>query len=265
MTREEEIQKEAIEIRCAIATSVSGDNYSSIDDLPFIEGKISYDELVEKAFIKGAMWADAHPAKKHTVTIEEINALIKELQPNEGQVSDGYHTFDELYDFRREYNAALVNTHIYPCHKSLRHSDGEMCFGGGWFIVMINLPTGQISNHYETKYWDEFDCEERECSEPWDGHTEKDVLARLYDLNLNSLAKRQTATIEAWVARDNHKDIGKNTDLFFTKEYPILNKMVGTWGGMEVFYPLPQDALPSVTFENSPKKVKVTIELEDEQ
>lgn len=117
-------------------------------------------------------------------TIEEINEAIKALQPNEGQVSDGYHTFDELYDFRREYNAALVNTHVYPCHKSLRHSDGELCFGGGWFIVIINLPTGQISNHYENKYWCEFDCEARECAEPWDGHTDKDVLKRLNELNL---------------------------------------------------------------------------------
>jgi len=69
MTREEEIQKEAIETRCAIATSLSGDNYSSIDDLPFVEGKISYDELVEKAFIRGAEWSDRHPAKKPTAII----------------------------------------------------------------------------------------------------------------------------------------------------------------------------------------------------
>lgn len=118
------------------------------------------------------------------MTIEEINKAIKSLQPNVGQVSDGYHTFDELYDFRREYNAALVNTHVYPCIKSLRHSDGELCFGGGWFIVQMQLPTGQISNHYENKYWCEFDCEERECAEPWDGHADKDVLKRLNELNL---------------------------------------------------------------------------------
>lgn len=40
-------------------------------------------------------------------TIKEINEAIKNLHPKEGQVSDGYHTFDELYDFRRAYNAAL--------------------------------------------------------------------------------------------------------------------------------------------------------------
>lgn len=148
---------------------------AAMDYASYLDGTDQeYDKSLFDAFKDGAGWADRHPEKKQS--IEEINAFIKELQPNEGQISDGYHTFDELYDFRRAYNAALVNTHVYPCHKSLRHSDGELCFGGGWFIVMINLPTGQISNHYETKYWDEFNCEERECAEPWDGHTEKDVV-----------------------------------------------------------------------------------------
>jgi len=31
---------------------------------------------------------------------------------------------------------------------------GEYCFGGGWFLVVAVLPTGQISNHYELKHWD---------------------------------------------------------------------------------------------------------------
>lgn len=66
-----------------------------------------------------------------------------------------------MYDFRREYNAALVNTGVWKAHKSHRHHDGELCFGGGWFIVMIDTPFGQISNHYENEYWDEFHCEEK--------------------------------------------------------------------------------------------------------
>lgn len=185
MTREEEI-KEAAEI------------YSFCVDATDEEDIYNSTEL--EAFKDGAEWTDAHPTKKQLISIEEINKAIIELQPNEGQVSDGYHTFNELYDFRREYNAALVNTNIYPCHKSLRHSDGKLCFGGGWFIVIINLPTGQISNHYEIKYWDEFNCDERECAEPWDGHTEKDVLARLSDLNLNNSVKNHTIT-------DSRKDI----------------------------------------------------------
>ena len=101
------------------------------------------------------------------------------------ELSDGYHTFNELYDFSREYNAALVNTGVWKSHKSYRHHNGELCFGGGWFIVMIDTPFGQISNHYETKYWDEFHCEEKEVADEWDGHTEKDVLNRLYYSNKN--------------------------------------------------------------------------------
>ena len=103
-----------------------------------------------------------------------------------GVASDGYHTFNELYDFRREYNAALVNTGVWKAHKSHRHHTGELCFGGGWFIVMIETPFGQISNHYEDKYWDEFHCEEKEIADEWDGHTEKDVLERLMKCNTSN-------------------------------------------------------------------------------
>lgn len=100
-----------------------------------------------------------------------------------GETSDGYHTFNELYEFRKLYNAALFNEWALQnkcnVHKSFKHHDGELCFSGGWFIVMATLPTGQISNHYENKDWDLFKCEERECAEEWDGHTAKDVADRL--------------------------------------------------------------------------------------
>lgn len=97
--------------------------------------------------------------------------------------SDGYHTFKELYEFRKLYNAALFNEWQkegkYMVHKSKRHSDGELCFGGGWFIVMAQLPTGQISNHYELKDWDLFQIDELERAAKWDGHTAQDVAKRL--------------------------------------------------------------------------------------
>ena len=103
-----------------------------------------------------------------------------------GETSDGYHTFNELYEFRKLYNALLFNEWssrgVYRVHKSTRHSDGQLCFGGGWFIVVATLPTGQISNHYELKDWDLFQCKEQDTAETWDGHTEKDVLERLQSL-----------------------------------------------------------------------------------
>lgn len=97
-----------------------------------------------------------------------------------GEISDGYHTFNELYAYRKLYNAAFFN--LLPkgmAIKSKRHSDGEECFNGGWFIVQAELPTGQISNHYEMKDWDLFNIPERETANEWDGHSPKDVIVRL--------------------------------------------------------------------------------------
>lgn len=97
--------------------------------------------------------------------------------------SDGYHTFKELYEFRLLYSAALFNSWhkhtLYGPHKAKRHSDGELCFGGGWFIVVAQLPTGQISNHYELKDWDKFNIPEMKIPILFDGHTAKDVTERL--------------------------------------------------------------------------------------
>lgn len=104
-----------------------------------------------------------------------------------GEVSDGYHTFNELYQFRKVYNAALFNEWAaqgkYDVHKSEKHHEGDICFGGGWFIVVAVLPTGQISNHYEMKDWDLFKIPEHEKALfSFDGHTPKDVIDRLKEI-----------------------------------------------------------------------------------
>lgn len=106
----------------------------------------------------------------------------KQKEPEDkGEISDGYHTFNELYYYRMLYNAAFFN--LLPkewVHKSKRHHDGEECFGGGWFIVMANLPTGQISNHYELKDWDLFQIPEKKIADEWDGHTPQEAAERLH-------------------------------------------------------------------------------------
>ena len=106
----------------------------------------------------------------------------------DGDVSDGYHTFNELYAFRRMYNAALFNEWAlagkYEVHKSKLHHDGEHPFGKpGMFIVAAMLPDGQISNHYETCFWDLFIVPEHPKSIfKHDGHNSEDVLYRLQQL-----------------------------------------------------------------------------------
>jgi len=100
-------------------------------------------------------------------------------------ISDGYHTFKELYDYRMIYNALWLNDmdenllKKYDVHKSWCHSDGEKCFGGGWFIVMVELPTGQVSNHYEAQYWGIFNIPEKEKANEWDGHTPQQAYERM--------------------------------------------------------------------------------------
>ena len=100
-----------------------------------------------------------------------------------GEVSDGFHTFNGLYEQRMILFAALVKAYKNKAWKSYRHEDGEYCFGGGWFIVGIDTPEGSYTYHYENKYWDMFDCEELPVAKHWDGHTEEDAETRLMSLN----------------------------------------------------------------------------------
>lgn len=104
------------------------------------------------------------------------------------KLSDGYHTFEELYEFRKQYNAAVFNAwalaNLYDVHKSERHYDGDLCFGGGWFVVVAMLPTGQITNHYKMEDWILFQVPSVEKAKyEFDGHTGQDVLSRLDSLN----------------------------------------------------------------------------------
>jgi len=91
------------------------------------------------------------------------------------EFSDGYHTFNDLYMQRRVLSATLFNSYKEWAWKSRKHSDGQSCFGGGWFIVGIDTGLGQYSYHYEDRYWDMFDCKELDVAPEWDGHTDKDV------------------------------------------------------------------------------------------
>lgn len=103
-----------------------------------------------------------------------------------GEVSDGYHTFNELYRYRMLYNALAFNELFrrgVKIEKSIRHSDGELCFGGGgWFVVLADLPfeIGQISNHYRMEHWDLFKVQERDIPTiKYDGHTPNEAANRL--------------------------------------------------------------------------------------
>ena len=110
-------------------------------------------------------------------------AICKVAKVNDiGEVSDGFHTFNGLYEQRMILFAALVKAYKGKAWKSYRHEDGEYCFGGGWFIVGIDTPEGSYTYHYENKYWDMFDCIDLPRAKHWDGHTEADAETRLMSL-----------------------------------------------------------------------------------
>lgn len=127
-------------------------------------------------------------AVKQVPRIVTVQNMINDLFSIEkSQLSDGYHTFEELYEFRLMYNAALFNEWHnqgkYDVHKSWKHHDGELCFGGGWFIVVALLPSGQITNHYEANAWGLFNTPETETAKyPFDGHTASDVILRISNI-----------------------------------------------------------------------------------
>lgn len=155
------------------------------NNISLMKKYIDADKLIERLEeMKRAEYENCGGVNSKTGALQEVQELIESLQEEQdmGEVSDGYHTFNELYYYRMLYNAAFFN--LLPkgwVHKSKRHHTGEECFGGGWFIVMANLPTGQVSNHYELKDWDLFQVQEKEFADEWDGHTPQEAAKRLYE------------------------------------------------------------------------------------
>lgn len=96
-----------------------------------------------------------------------------------GQVSDGYHTFDELYEHRCLLFAALCR-HLEETFKTRKNDKGEEI--PGWFIAGFDSPLGQVTYHLPDSLWDfTFACVIEQNS-GYDGHTSQDVAQRLRDL-----------------------------------------------------------------------------------
>jgi hypothetical protein len=100
------------------------------------------------------------------------------------QISDGYHTFGELYDHRRALTAVLATVAADDSWRSkAHHPDDEPMFEGGYFIVGIELPTGTITYHYKLSHWDDFAAvPELEHAPKWDGAGPDETVSRLLEL-----------------------------------------------------------------------------------
>lgn len=137
---------------------------------------------------------------KNELTNEELEWMSANLSPYKNESQDNL--IEELYNVRMALNAALFNqwgekkvwkwnkkkecSETLPfndVHKSWKHNDGELCFGGDWFIVCAETPYGQISFHYKKEDWDYFKIPPVEkAKHKFDGHTTEQVISRLLNL-----------------------------------------------------------------------------------
>ncbi len=98
-----------------------------------------------------------------------------------GNISDGYHTFNELYDHRCHLFVALMRSHPKLSWRAYENSDGSS--NGDWFIAGMRLPTGDISYHLPLWMWEMLHMldgiKTLQRAPEWDGHTSADVVKRL--------------------------------------------------------------------------------------
>ena len=110
------------------------------------------------------------------MTIKEINKAIEELKEqgiSRKQISDGWHTFDELYYHRMILTLVICKQNKDRAFKSKQHHDGTMFDDS--FIVGLLTPYGQYTYHYNLKYWDMFDIPELNKAPEYDGHKPEDI------------------------------------------------------------------------------------------
>jgi hypothetical protein len=131
-------------------------------------------------------------AKPYQETLEAVQFRIMSMTSEDrGKLSDGYHSFNELYEHRITNFITLCRFLSYHPNKRLLekqvwkskyHHDGTNY--EGWFIMGIGYTFGdQISYHLPISKWT--DCwfaNTIDIAPEWDGHSSDDVLKRLKNL-----------------------------------------------------------------------------------
>ena len=111
--------------------------------------------------------------------IEKINNDIKEYKDrtknSADDISDGYHTFGDLYK-HRTYLLALAMIHLPYAWKARKHEDGTMF--DGMFVVGFPTPNGMVTYHCDNEYWNDFKIPEIPHAPHFDGYSDADVLDR---------------------------------------------------------------------------------------
>ena len=129
------------------------------------------------------------------MNISELNELIQ-LEKNKKnisvkEISDGHHSFDELYRNRMILFCTLCNCFPDISWKSKKHYNEETdpMFNGD-FIAGINTPKGVATYHFKIKYWDLFKVKELDRALPYDDYSNDEVMVRIMSLGPNNTKKR---------------------------------------------------------------------------
>jgi hypothetical protein len=117
-----------------------------------------------------------------------LTKTLRALPAGMKNVSDGYHTFEDLYAHRRALTAGLMRlaTTIWggglTVWRSKEHhpEDGPMFEGS--FIVGVELPTGTFTYHYNLEDWDDFpEVPVLPHAPKWDGAASDETVTRLLE------------------------------------------------------------------------------------
>lgn len=119
--------------------------------------------------------------------VTEINNLIienKRMGMSAKDISDGNHTFRELYKQRLVLFCTICNLFPDISWKAKKHfdNDNDPMFNG-CFIAGINTPEGVACYHIKLEYWDLFTIPEIEKSPEYTLYSSDEVLERILSLS----------------------------------------------------------------------------------
>lgn len=114
----------------------------------------------------------------------KINVADSEV----GNISDGYHTFNDLYNHRHALFCALMNAYPERAFKTKLNKNHEVCYEG-YFIAGLDTSYGQITYHLPNKYWHDVlkNIKEFYSNNNFDGHSAEDVVYRLLRVSLDGI------------------------------------------------------------------------------
>ncbi len=122
------------------------------------------------------------------MNINELNNLIQTEKSNGKisvkQISDGHHTFKDLYFHRMILFSKLCIIYKDRAWKTKKHydNDNDPMFPGD-FLVGINTNEGVVSYHFKLEYWDYFkDIKEIAYSPKWDKVEANKTIKRILSL-----------------------------------------------------------------------------------